>query len=752
MFFSYSKGIFTINRSGANLRNGRRVPLCESGQPIRTFIIANITKREQLRQHGLIDRPLFTGRAALPVRFPRHGISNRVAFRLGGPMNILGTSGNDSLTGSSAADLINGYDGNDSIDGGAGADTINGGIGNDTMIGGLGSDFFEVNTAGDVVVELSGTDSGNDTVRASIDFTLPANVENLVLAGTGPSQVVGNDSNNGFFVSGGIRTIAGGDGIDLVTMDYSHALYKMRYDGTYDPATGSGYLVIQSGLTGSGDDPNYINLTYSSIERFNITGTSKDDELKGGVLADTLRGGDGNDTLTSHGGADSLVGGAGADNLLDADFSSAASALSVTAGSTQKLSNGVTLSSIESFTNLSTGRGNDSILLSGLYGDSVSTNAGNDTIDPGRGRDTINAGTGIDLLVVDYSATKLPIVYYSYDVAAGNGDFSDASLNDATYSGIERFDITGGSGADDLRGGDRNDSLHGGAGADILRSRVGVDVVDGGTGQDSLEADLSGAKIDLTIRSGSSNLFSNGGEVTSIEIFADLKTGAGNDKILTSGIFSDHIATNAGNDILNPGRGRDTIDGGAGIDVLVLNYSASSHPIFYYRFDAATGTGDISDANGNEVEYSGIERFNLTGSSEADNLNGGRLSDTLKGGAGADKLLGADSVARIGVTDTLLGGSEADLFCLGDSAGIFYDDGRSDFKGKNDYAKIMDFTVGEDRLQLKGSAPDYILGTSPLGEGKGLYFDGSGTDELIAVVMSKSTLTAANLIGTALYQ
>lgn len=48
---------------------------------------------------------------------------------------ITGGTGNDSLRGSSAADIISGGDGNDTIRGDAGADTLTGGAGNDTFNG-----------------------------------------------------------------------------------------------------------------------------------------------------------------------------------------------------------------------------------------------------------------------------------------------------------------------------------------------------------------------------------------------------------------------------------------------------------------------------------------------------------------------------------------------------------------------------------------------------------------------------------------
>ena len=54
--------------------------------------------------------------------------------------NIIGGSGNDTITGGSGANTIAGGLGNDTIDGGAGADTIEGEAGDDTLNGGTGVD------------------------------------------------------------------------------------------------------------------------------------------------------------------------------------------------------------------------------------------------------------------------------------------------------------------------------------------------------------------------------------------------------------------------------------------------------------------------------------------------------------------------------------------------------------------------------------------------------------------------------------
>jgi Ca2+-binding RTX toxin-like protein len=56
--------------------------------------------------------------------------------------NAIAGSGNDNITGSSAANVLEGRAGNDTINAGNGADTVIGGLGDDIMNGGTGSDTF----------------------------------------------------------------------------------------------------------------------------------------------------------------------------------------------------------------------------------------------------------------------------------------------------------------------------------------------------------------------------------------------------------------------------------------------------------------------------------------------------------------------------------------------------------------------------------------------------------------------------------
>ncbi|MFW6754560.1 hypothetical protein ACKUG4_28215, partial [Pseudomonas glycinae] len=85
------------------------------------------------------------------------------------------------------------------------ANTLNGGAGADTMIGGDGVDTYYVDDVGDVVIETDASLTALDRVFASIDYTLGANVENLILTGTAnlngtgsavSNRITGNDGNN----------------------------------------------------------------------------------------------------------------------------------------------------------------------------------------------------------------------------------------------------------------------------------------------------------------------------------------------------------------------------------------------------------------------------------------------------------------------------------------------------------------------------------------------------------------------------
>lgn len=185
----------------------------------------------------------------------------------------LGTSGNDTITGTERIDILYGLDGDDLLIGLENDDRLDGGAGSDTMHGGLGDDTYFVDNAGDIVVE--GANQGNDLVVSQINFVLPDNVEGLILAGvpfgtpqatsgTGnelANEIFGNDGDNTltglegddlFEGSGGDDTIYGGDGVDTARYGDVVSNYEIirRQDGTVTVTSLSG-----SGGPGGPGDP-----------------------------------------------------------------------------------------------------------------------------------------------------------------------------------------------------------------------------------------------------------------------------------------------------------------------------------------------------------------------------------------------------------------------------------------------------------------------------------------------------------------
>ncbi|WP_375327632.1 ELWxxDGT repeat protein [Microcystis sp. BLCC-F210] len=116
-----------------------------------------------------------------------------------------------TITTATAIGTIN----NDDFIGTSGPDTLVGTSGADALTGLAGNDIYTVNNAGDLVIEA--LNEGTDTVQASISYTLPNNVENLLLTGTGNLNGTGNALNNQITGNSGNNSLIGGAGIDTLT-------------------------------------------------------------------------------------------------------------------------------------------------------------------------------------------------------------------------------------------------------------------------------------------------------------------------------------------------------------------------------------------------------------------------------------------------------------------------------------------------------------------------------------------------------
>ena len=274
---------------------------------------------------------------------------------------LAGAADNNRMVGRGGDDKIYGWKGNDNLQGWSGNDYLNGGPGNDIMRGGKGDDTYVVNTAQDNVAEF--LNQGHDRVFSQISFTLPDNMEDLILKGnamngTGnglDNMIVGNAQNNlikGFggddvlkgyigndtiFGHGGNDVLLGGDGQDKLIGASGHDTLDGGF-GRDDMTGGTGddtYVadrfndVIHEN-PGQGNDTvessssfvlpaNVENLTLTGFADINGRGNGLDNVLMGNIGDNTLRGMGGDDRIYVGDGSDTAEGGDGNDTFVFAD-------------------------------------------------------------------------------------------------------------------------------------------------------------------------------------------------------------------------------------------------------------------------------------------------------------------------------------------------------------------------------------------------------------------------------------------------
>ncbi|WP_013320741.1 PQQ-dependent sugar dehydrogenase [Gloeothece verrucosa] len=237
-------------------------------------------------------------------------------------VEILTLTESNNLTGT--GNLLNntlwGNTGNNSLYGAQGNDYINGKAGADTLTGGEGNDSYVVDNAGDQVIET--LNQGTDTVQTSMNYTLPENVEYLILTGTDSVTGTGNVLNNTLWGNTGNNSLYGAQGNDNLNG-------KAGADTLTGGEGNDSYVVDNAGdqvieTVAQGTDKVQASIDYilpENVEHLTLTGTDNlsgsgnlvNNYLTGNAGNNTLSGGDGNDTLSGNDGDDTLIGGNGND-------------------------------------------------------------------------------------------------------------------------------------------------------------------------------------------------------------------------------------------------------------------------------------------------------------------------------------------------------------------------------------------------------------------------------------------------------
>lgn len=194
--------------------------------------------------------------------------------------SITGTAAADTINGNNFVNAITGLGGNDTITGGAGNDTLDGGSGVDQMAGGSGDDRYVVDNSSDVIVEH--LLDGNDVVESSVSYTLSENIETIILTGAGNINATGNAYDNSITGNSGANALAGGLGndtyvigsTDTVTENENEGIDTIQADFSYT----LGNHVENLKLTGAGN----INGVGNTLNN-TLIGNSGSNTLSGGI-------------------------------------------------------------------------------------------------------------------------------------------------------------------------------------------------------------------------------------------------------------------------------------------------------------------------------------------------------------------------------------------------------------------------------------------------------------------------------------
>ncbi|MEM7470504.1 MAG: calcium-binding protein [Pseudomonadota bacterium] len=637
--------------------------------------------------------------------------------------NLMGGSGDDSLSGTAQSN---------NLSGGAGADTIVGGGGSDTLDGGAGlSDLVDYSdSVDDLLINLSdGSNNQSDVLSnfeqveagSGSDLLIGGVVSNVILGGLGDDTIAGGGGSDTLDGGGGIADVLDYGAIDsgvevnlatgannqsdtisnfeqVVTGDGANLLIGdaqanvLTGGGGADTITGGAGADTLDGGAGAMDLLNYsaidtgvqvnlatgVNNQSDTIANFEYLATGDgDDSLQGDAQANQISGGGGSDTIVGGGGGDTLDGGAGTQDWLD--YSAMVSAIEV------DLSDGSNNQSdlLSNFENIVSGGGNDS--LAGSSGsNTILGGSGADTISGGGGADTLDGGVGLADLI-DYSAIGSNVVV---DLSDGSNNQSDLLLN------FEQ--VSGGGGSDSLIGSAGNNVIEGGLGADTISGLGGSDTLDGGGGGvDWLDYSLVGSGVEVDLSDGSNN------QSDVISNFENVLGGDGADELVgTSG--SNVIEGGLGADTIAGAGGSDTLDGGGGL-LDLLDYS-----------DVSTGVSvNLGDGSNNQSDV--ISNFeNLLGGSGDDDLFGTSGSNLIEGG------LGADTITGLGGSDTLDGGGGVfdalDYSAIASGVNVDLSDGSNN---QSDVITNFEQVFG-------GAGSDTLSGTS----GSNVINGGGGSDSL----------------------
>jgi Ca2+-binding RTX toxin-like protein len=598
---------------------------------------------------------LVSGGDALAVRriefddgtvWEQQDVLARIAAVQRPPQPVIGTEGDDTLTGDALTNPLIGLGGSDVLSGGPGDDYLYGGPGNDTLAGGPGSDIylFDAGDGADLVVDEATLARFTDMAdRAVVELLTQAGALNLVYFAPGIAPE-------------GIRL---GVAPDTLVVTHGAAGVELRIRG-FDAADALGLhaikgfgfasLVETPPVPGQPPQPptptiNFVSYVDLLARGFDIVGTTGADILSGTNLADRFFCGPGDDTLRGGAGNDRYVYALGSGQDRIEDFDATPGNVDVLVMETGIAPDAVQLSRTadtivlrldgSSSIAVQWDRAAGAVIERVEFADGTAWSA--ETLEQLAGAGVGNAAP----VVTNPSAERLATAGRRFAFVLPANAFADPDAGDTRTLSAS---LAGGGGLpawlrfDPATGtfSGRPPSRHVG----ILRVQV--------TGTDAAGASVA-HEFALVVRAPAGSV---------------VRKAAGDDIVFG----------NRGNETLLGGAGRDYLSGGAGDDVL----------------QGGAGDDIVQGGSGKDVLRSGTGRGLLDGGAGRDFIYGGPDGEVLGGGAGND-------VIRTGK------GADVIVFNRGDGRDVIYSD------GEGDNTLSLGGGIRYDDLRFRRSGSDLVI-------------------------------------------
>jgi Ca2+-binding RTX toxin-like protein len=447
-----------------------------------------------------------------------------------------GSDGNDSIFGGSGDDILNGQNGNDFLNGDRGADDLYGSFGNDRLFGGLGAD-------GDF---LYGGD-GEDTLYGGQGF-------DFLDGGVGDDTIVGVDPATGWTSSVGYSWGRAGVTVNLA----------------------QGFAIDEFG-----DRDSLVNIR-------DVDGTDR---------ADRITGDAGDNFITGHAGGDTINGGGGIDEVnYNTGGTQGITANLISGNVTDNFGNTDRLTGIENLR----GSAFDDRVIGSTAGNTFRGLDGDDVIDGGSGYDAVWFDRDLDFggsrgVEVDLAGG------FAFD---GFGKLDSLIRIEGVRGSLLSDSITGSNAANTLTGEQGDDTVFGGNGDDVVGGGQGRDRLFGGAGIDTLSMagdEAAGASFGAVVNLATGRADDGFGDRDTLGAFENVEGSSFADTITGSSAVNT-LSGGAGNDSLLGGAGRDVLAGGDGNDRMA---GQSATDTFAFGEDYGSDRiDDFSIALGEVLDYS----------------------------------------------------------------------------------------------------------------------------------------------------